>query len=89
MMFLCKNCEGVFKEATEKDTCPYCDSEDFMEAKQCDECGEWVDDNDTHYVEEKDCLLCSDCYRSEANKLSPRGEFELSEFCRGWDEYVA
>lgn len=89
MMFLCNKCENVFKEATEDNKCPHCNSEDYVEAKQCSECGDWVDDNDIIYVEEEDSYLCSDCHNSWVNKLSPEEEYELAEFKLGWDEYVA
>lgn len=89
MMFLCNKCGGIFEEATESDTCPHCNSDDFVEARECDGCGECINDDDIHYHEESDSFLCPDCYRSEENKLSPKEEYELSEFLRGWDEYVA
>ncbi|MEE1502765.1 MAG: hypothetical protein UGF89_00785 [Acutalibacteraceae bacterium] len=88
-MFLCNVCEGIFEEATQNDTCPHCNSEEFVEARKCAECDEWVDDNESHYCEEDDKFLCSDCHCSSVNKLSSKEEFDLSEFCRGWDEYVA
>lgn len=87
-MFICLGCEKTFEEplvSGEQELCPHCYSCDFSEARKCDECGEYVSENDINYHEESDSFLCDECYRSEVNKLSPKEEYELLEFLCGWE----
>lgn len=68
-MYICSECEGVFEEpetyeehhpygmGTASETwyvCPYCQSTNYDEAKECTRCGE--------YVAELENGLCDACY---------------------------
>lgn len=61
-MYYCRNCGCIFDDdeakvveerhgfqggsAEEFMYCPNCDSDDFAEARQCEECGEWFSEDD-------------------------------------------
>ena len=74
-MYVCLNCSAVFdtpipiheyhdeldeKAIEEYYVCPYCKSDDYEEAVQCNLCGQYVNCN---YVELKDgTFACEDCF---------------------------
>lgn len=90
MKLYCRNCEKFFDDTSmTDDCCPHCSSEDFEDAFECENCGDVFPDSEKCYHENVDGPLCPECHHSEENKLSPKEEYELSEFLRGWDEYVA
>lgn len=69
-MFICEHCEELFEEtktiyehhpygmgtaAEEWHVCPYCESSNITEAKQCKRCGEY-------FLELEEDDLCDCCY---------------------------
>lgn len=83
-MFYCFDCEAVFERLGSKEVmnidalgsfpeywacCPDCGSEDYDEAAQCEECGDWCNPFAIAYFEDLDKQLCPECMR-EAIKAS-------------------
>lgn len=44
-----------------EDECPFCHSTDLVEAKQCEECGEWYDEDDVYDG------ICDKCLNDKAD----------------------
>lgn len=79
-MYLCLDCDNVFDEdeVVVKENridgyfdfcweeCPNCEGGNFVEAVQCDYCGEWFpkDDAENMGMEETD-LMCKKCFVAE------------------------
>ena len=97
-MYKCSNCGEVFEEpnAIKEDwgetfyVCPYCD-DDYEEAHQCKECGEWHTENELYDGWCEKCLRETINYDTffeycEANKDEHYLDmFVLTEFLGGMD----
>lgn len=89
MELYCCSCEKYFDEnsITDDGCCPHCGSKNIDDTFECEVCGEIFPDSEKHYHEDFEGPLCPECHHSEKVKLSPKEEYELSEFLRGWEEY--
>lgn len=75
-MYICKDCGEVFEDCDTYEEarpygmgyayetfaiCPYCKSDDFVEAIECNRCGEILAKEDCEYDESLN-YLCEHCY---------------------------
>lgn len=96
-MWYCRNCDSRFEDFDEEmervsndpvmdipyGVCPYCGSDDFVNAIQCNECGEWYDEDDLVGG------LCHECLAEAMNDIDLLKDYlEASEQIEDFAEWV-
>lgn len=75
-MFICDHCHEEFDEPKfvhgdegTGDVCPNCGSSDFQEAKQCEICGDYFQEDDVYGWDHKVCRHCIEEHKYDLNLL--------------------